>query len=69
MRAQQYRGEEPAVPKRIEWLLVVLAAVTPLGGNVFPLRGSWGGWEMLAGSVSLVVMLALVVRQRRRDNR
>ncbi|MFF0903062.1 UNVERIFIED_CONTAM: hypothetical protein RF653_05245 [Kocuria sp. CPCC 205316] len=57
------------MPKRIEWLLVVLAAVTPLGGNVFPLRGSWGGWVMLTGSVSLVVMLALVVRQRRRDNR
>jgi O-antigen ligase len=56
------------VPKRIEWLIAVLAAVTLLGGNVFLLRGSWGGWVMLAGSVSLVVMLALVIRQRRRDN-
>ena len=56
------------MPKRIEWLIAVLAAVTLLGGNVFLLRGSWGGWVMLAGSVSLVVMLALVIRQRRRDN-
>ncbi|GAB2608413.1 hypothetical protein GCM10009696_12420 [Kocuria himachalensis] len=56
------------MPRRIEWLIAVLAAVTLLGGNVFLLRGSWGGWVMLAGSVSLVVMLALVIRQRRRDN-
>ncbi|MEX5254855.1 hypothetical protein [Kocuria arenosa] len=56
------------MPRRIEWLIAVLAAVTLLDGNVFLLRGSWGGWVMLAGSVSLVVMLALVIRQRRRDN-
>ena len=56
------------MPRRIELLIAVLAAVTLLGGNVFLLRGSWGGWVMLAGSVSLVVMLALVIRQRRRDN-
>ncbi|MUN63801.1 hypothetical protein GMA12_11730 [Kocuria sediminis] len=55
--------------KRIEWLIVLLAAVTLLGGNVFLLRGSWGGWVMVAGSVLLVVMLALVIRQRRRGSR
>lgn len=55
--------------KRIEWLIVVLAAVTLLGGNVFLLRGSWGGWVMVAGSVLLVLMLALVIRQRRRGSR
>ena len=55
------------VLKRIEWQIVVLAAVTLLGGNVFLLRGSWGGWVMVAGSVLL--MLVLVVRQRRRGSR
>ncbi|WP_165979714.1 hypothetical protein [Kocuria rosea] len=55
--------------KRIEWLIVVLAAVTLLGGNVFLLRGSWGGWVMVAGSVLLVVTLALVIRQRLRGSR
>ena len=57
------------MPKRIEWLIVVLAALMLLGGNAFLLRGSWGGWVMRAGSVLLVAMLALVVRQRRRGSR
>lgn len=62
-------GRELSVPKRIEWPIVVLTAVTVLGGNVFLLRGSWCGWVMMAGSVLLVVMLTLVIRQRRRGNR
>jgi O-antigen ligase len=69
MRAQQCRGEEPSVPKRTEWLIVLLAAITLLGSIVFLLRGSWGGWVMLAGAVLLVVMLTMVIRQRRRDSR
>lgn len=57
------------MPKAIEWLIVLLSAVTALGGNVFLLRGNWGGWMMMAGSELLVVMLTLVIRQRRRGNR
>ncbi|MEX5307614.1 hypothetical protein RF644_17855 [Kocuria sp. CPCC 205258] len=56
------------MPKRIEWLIIVLAAVILLGRNVFLLRGSWGGWVMVAGSVLLVVMMAQVIRQRRRGS-
>lgn len=57
------------MPRRIEWLTVVLAAVMLLGSNVFLLRGSWGGWVMLAASVLPVAMLTLVIRQRRRGSR
>lgn len=57
------------MPQRIEWLIVLLAVFMLFGGNVFLLRGSWGGWVLLAVSALLAVMLALVIRQRRRGSR